>query len=222
MKNYFNDRYLIFYFLFLVFGFFVLGCARTVTQLVTYGDQMVVEVTLKGNLDADANRYFLVVSDRSDYKVPLPPPDLIEEAREFIEPGTNPTVGSSEAYYTNFYSTWSGYIILEPSGITLVKGPFVIDQTPTEEVLGNLGEVSTKINFSFRLGKIFDTVPDPIYFDFVTVSWPDGPEKIPDDHLPSTNNYISKVSGSIVTVNDEEDSELDPSLDILDCKVEIQ
>ncbi|MEE8638691.1 MAG: hypothetical protein V3T21_06615 [Candidatus Margulisiibacteriota bacterium] len=213
------------YFVILVWSFVIMlagGCAKTVTQIVTYGDQMAVEVTLRGNPDNDANRYFLVVSNNANYKIPLPPPDLIEDAPEFIEPGDTPTTGSPEAYYTNFYSTWSGYIILEPSGFFLVRGPFVIDQTPTPEVLSNLGEVSTKINFSFRLGRIFDTVPDNIYFDFVTVPWPDGEAKIPSDHLPTTNNYISKISGSIAAITDNEDSGLEASLDILGCRVEIE
>ena len=215
-------RYISFAFCILSFAFVCSGCAKTVTQIVTYGDQMTVEVTLRGNLDNDANRYFLVVSNDPNYKIPLPSPDLIEDAPEFIEPGDTPSIGSPEAYYTNFYSTWSGYIILEPGGFFLVKGPFVIDQATTPEVLSNLGEVSNKINFSFRLGRIFDTVPDNIYFDFVTVPWPDGEAKIPSDHLPTTNNYISKISGSIKTINDSEDSDLEASLDIVDCRVEIE
>lgn len=200
----------------------LVSCARTVTQIVTPGDEMLVEVTLRGTLDADANRYFLVVSTSENYSIPLPSPDLNMDTPELIEPGTTPTTGSEEAYHTNFYSTWSGYIIIDPAGYSLVRGPFAADQTPTREVIANLGEASAKISFSFRLGQIFETIPDQIYFDFITVSWPDGAQKIPDDHLPSINNYISKISGSIVPIDDGEDSELDPSLDILDCKVEIQ
>lgn len=198
------------------------GCARTVTQLVTYGDQMVVEITLEGNMNADANRYFLVLSDNPNYKIPLPPPDILEDAPEFIEPGTIPIGGSEEAYYTNFFSTWSGYIIIDPAGYSLAKGPFVIGQTPTREVLGSLGESGNKISFSFRLGRIFDAVPGQVYFDFAAVPWPDGEMKIPYDHLPTTDNYISKISGSIATVSDDADSELEPDLDILGCRVEIQ
>jgi hypothetical protein len=212
------------YFIILVSLFCILlsGCAQTVTQIVTFGDQMAVEVTLKGTMEVNANRYFLVVSSNPNYKVPLPPPDLITDAPEFIEPGMTPTTGSPEAYYTNFYSTWSGYIVLDSGGYSLVKGPFVINQTPTREVLSGLGEMGAKINFSFRLERIFATVPDQIYFDFISVAWPDGQAKIPSDHLPSTNNYISKAVGSIVTVVDGEDSGLDAGLDILNCKVEIQ
>jgi hypothetical protein len=200
----------------------IAGCAQTVTQLVAFGDQMAVEVTLKGKADVNANRYFLVVSSNPSYKVPLPPPDIISEAPELVEPGIIPAAGSPEAYYANFYSTWSGYVILDPGGYYLIKGPFVIGQTPTREVLSGLGEIGTKLNFSFRLERIFSTVPDQIYFDFISVAWPSGQAKIPSDHLPSTNNYISKTVGSIVTVVDGEDSGLDAGLDIVSCRVEIQ
>lgn len=200
----------------------LVGCARTVTQLVTYGEQMVVEVTLRGNFDVNANRYFLVLSDRSDYKVPLPPPDFLEEAPEFLEPGMTPTTGSPEAYQNNFYSTWSGYIVIDTSGYSLVKGPFVLGQVPTREVIGNIGEASDRLSFSFRLGRIFSAIPNPIYFDLVAVPWPDGGEKIPADHLPTTNNYISSLEGSVITVEDDPAGALDASLDIENCRVEIQ
>jgi hypothetical protein len=200
----------------------VSGCAKTVTVIGAPGEEMVVEVTLRGSLDADDNRYFLVLSSNPNYRVPLPPPDLIDEAPELIEPGTEPLIGSMEAYYTNFYSAWSGYVILDPSGYSLVKGPFVLNQAATREVLSTLGEISTRISFSFRLERVFSTLPNQIYFDFITVSWPDGQQKIPSDHLPSTNNYISKVSGSIEEVDDQADGGLPAGLDILGCKVEIQ
>ncbi|KPJ68816.1 hypothetical protein AMJ44_05345 [candidate division WOR-1 bacterium DG_54_3] len=201
-----------------------LGCARTVTTLWTYGDQMMVEVTMKGTIATSANRYFLVLSLDPNYKIPLPSPNLDQEAPEFIEPGMVPQVGSPEAYYTKFFSTWSGYIVLDRNEYYLAKGPFVIDQAFTREVISILGETGDKITFSFRLQQMFGDLPDQtqIYFDFVSVPWPDGEEKIPADHLPSTNNYISNIAGSIFAMDDLEDPSLDPSLDIIKCRVEIQ
>lgn len=198
------------------------GCARTVTPVVTYGDQMVVEVTLRGSIDVQSNRYFLVLSSNPDYKVPLPPPDQIEDLPEFIEPGMIPTTGSQEGYYSNFYSTWAGYAVVDENGISLAKGPFSAGVSPTREAIANLVEGTNKVNFSFRLGRIFDTIPDKVYFDFVVVPWPDGDAKIPADHLPSTNNYIMKIAGSFVSFDDLTDSSLGAALDILGCKVEIQ
>ncbi len=202
---------------------FVLGCARTVTQVEGYGDEMKIEVTLRGTAEITANRYFLVLSRDANYKIPLPPPDIVEDAPEFIEPGMIPQIGSPEAYYNEFYSTWSGYIVLESGGYFISKGPFVIDQVAERVFFSGLGEIGSKITFSFRLDRIFETdIPDSIYFDFVSVPWPDGEEKIPADHLPSIANYISKKSGSILTVDDEADMDLAPGLDIRSCRVEIQ
>ncbi|MDD5382965.1 MAG: hypothetical protein PHH60_04855 [Candidatus Margulisbacteria bacterium] len=198
------------------------GCARNVTPIVSAGDQIVVEVTLRGNIDVSANRYFLVLSADPNYKIPLPPPYQLDDAPELIEPGTTPLIGSAEAYYTNFYSTWSGYVLADPIGYTLVKGPFTIGQSPTREVLSTLGNISTKVSFSFRLGRLFATVPDQIYFDIIALPWANGLAKIPADHLPTSSNYILKYSGSYVVVDDTEDSSLDPSIDILKCRVDIQ
>lgn len=197
------------------------GCARTVTPVVTYGNQMTVEVTLKGTMDINANRYFLVLASSSGFKVPLPPPDNI--TYEFLEPGTQPQQGSIEAYYANYYSTWSGYIMLEPAGYFLVKGPFVQGTEISREVIANLEDISTKITYNFSLNRLFGaTIPNPIYFDFVSVSWPTGKAKFSQDHLLSTNAYIANIAGSTLTITDAEDDQIDPSLNILNCTVTIQ
>jgi hypothetical protein len=222
INNNIAKRFLSFAFCVLSFAFVCSGCAKTVTVIGAPGEEMTVEVTLRGNLDANDNRYFLVLSSDPNYRIPLPPPDLVDEAPELLEPGTDPMIGSIEAYYTNFYSAWSGYIILDPSGYSLVRGPFVLNQAVTREVLSTLGEISTRISFSFRLERVFAVLPTQIYYDFVAVPWPDGQQKIPADHLPSTNNYISKIAGSIDEVGDGEDSGLSAELDILGCKIVIQ
>ena len=200
---------------------FLTGCAETATQVQTYGAQMVVEVTLRGPVDFNANRYFLVLSSDPAFKLPLPPPENV--IYEFIEPGTTPLQGAIADYYTNYFSTWSGYIVLDPSGYSLVEGPFIQGQPTTRDVVSGLGDVASKIKFIFRLDSVFGaTVPDTIYFDFVTVSWPSGSAKFARDHLSSTDAYISKVPGSIQTIPDESNDAIDASLDIFNCVVTIQ
>ncbi|MFH1347385.1 MAG: hypothetical protein ABIH22_01715 [Candidatus Margulisiibacteriota bacterium] len=213
------------YFIILVSLFLIMhttGCSRTVTPIVSYGEELVVSVTLRGNIDLNSNRYFMVISNNANYKIPLPPPDQLDDAPEFIEPDMTPQVGSLEAYFTNFFSTWSGYIILNTTGYELVKGPFIQGQAPTREVLATLGNINNKISFSFTLDRLFATIPDQVYFDVVTVPWPTGEEKVPSDHLPSTDNSISKIAGSIEDIDDDQDSGLDASLDIVNCRVEVQ
>ena len=197
------------------------GCARTVTPVITYGEELRAEVTLRGTAEVDPNRYFLVVGDSSALKTPPPPPDNL--TFEMIEPGTTPIQGLLADYYTNYYSTWSGYAILEPAGYFLVKGPFLISQTTTRESLGATGAASNKLLFNFTLSRIFGAaVPDRIYFDVVTVPWPNALARVAADHLSATDNYISKIAGSIVTINDVSDGSLDPALDIISVKVETQ
>jgi len=205
----------------LVCWLFIAGCAKTVTTIVTYGDQMVVEVTLRGTMEATANRYFMVLSSDPVFKVPYPPPDNI--SYELIEPGTTPLLGSITDYYTNYYSTWSGYIAVEPGGFFSVAGPFVEGVTITRESISTLGEPSTKITFNFRLSRIFGaSIPSTIYFDFLSVPWQTDQPKLPADRLTSTNAYISKVVSSAITITDEENLSLDAATDILKCTVSIQ
>ena len=197
------------------------GCARTVTSYVTYGDQMVVEVTLRGNYDADANRYFLVVGTGEAFKVPLPPPDNIDF--ELLEPGTTPRLGVIADYYTGFYYSWAGYVITDPGGYFLAAGPFTQGSSNPRVPLGNLEATGTKLKFNFRLSQIFGAaIPKTIYFDFFTAAWPSDAAKLSADHLASTNAYISSLAGSTVSVTDEENTLLAPALDILNCTVTIQ
>jgi hypothetical protein len=197
------------------------GCARSVTQYVTYGNQMVVEVTLRGTTEVGANRYFLVLASRSDYKIPLPPPDNI--SYEFIEPGTKPRIGLEADYYKKFYASWEGYCELEPGGYFLVKGPFILGQTNTRESIASPGTASNKIKFDFRLERIFGaTIPSTIYFDFISVPWKVDSAKLPADHLATTNAYISKIAGSTQTIDGAANTAISAEADILKATVTIQ
>jgi hypothetical protein len=198
-----------------------LGCARNVTQIVDYGEQMMVTVTLRGTVEVAANRYFLVLSGNSGLTVPHPPPDN-PSRYEMIEPGTVPINGTLADYYTNYYSTWGGYVIADTGGYFTVMGAFIEGQAITRESLTNLGTPSTTLNFTVPLNKIFSSTPNTIYFDFITVDWPDGQPKIPSDRLTTTNAYISKLSGSIQSIDDTEDPGVDAALDILRCRIEMQ
>jgi hypothetical protein len=201
------------------------GCARTVTQLVTFGKLMQVEVTLRGTMKIDGSaRYFMVLSRYKDFVTPLPFPDNINSF-EFIEPGTSPQIGSAADYYTNFYNKWDDYVIVEPSKIDLVKGLFIQGQNASRETIGVISTVDQKISFTIPLESAFGAsanIPDTIYFDVASVNWPYGAAKYAIDHLNSTNAYISKITGSITTVTDEYNLALDPGMDIISITAVIQ
>lgn len=197
------------------------GCARTVTPLVSYGQQMTVTVTLRGTLESYANRYLLVLSANNNFQIPdFPNFDL--NTPEFIEPGMIPLAGNTADYYTKYYSTWAGYVVLDRNQFFSVKGPFVYGQTVSREVFSNVSTPNTVISFTFSVNRVFDIIPDTIYFDFVSVPWPNNAQKIAADHINSTDAYISKLAGSIKMVYDSVDPGLDPAVDILNCRVEIQ
>jgi hypothetical protein len=200
----------------------VSGCARTVTQIAPSGAEMVVQVTMRGTVEATANRYFLVVSGTSAYKVQLPLPQPGGTRDELLEPGTIPMYGSMEAYFNNYYSTWTGYVITEPAGYFLGQGPFVFGASSTREVLSTTAPSGSFFNFTIRLEQLFGAnVPDIIYFDILTVPWVTGAEKLPADHL-MMSNYVSKIAGTELTINDDPDSSVPSSLDLNKVVVKIQ
>ncbi|MFA6431311.1 MAG: hypothetical protein WCV91_02875 [Candidatus Margulisiibacteriota bacterium] len=218
-----NTKKTLLFVLLLIIAIFVsFGCARTVTQIVTYGDRLVVEVTLAGTADANANRYFMVMSSSSTFKAPLPPPDNILYD-ELIEPGTIPFQGNIADYYTKYYSTWGAYAFVEPAGYFISPGPFVLNQASTREIVGTLSGASNKLDFTFRIGQAFTvSTPEVIYFDVLSVPWPSGTQKIATDHLILTNANILKTIGSTVTISDDPNDVVDPALNITQVKVTVQ
>lgn len=196
---------------------------------------MEVEITLEGTMEVNAtaqnnaSRYFLVLSGVPTLKTPLPPPDNPKED-EMIEPGYDkPRNITTEAdYFTNYFSTWSGYCIAESGGYFTVRGSFVQGVNPTRESLGVVTTVNNTVKFSFALEKIFgNTIPDMIYFDVVTVDWPAAAPSLrrPLDHINSTDAYVSRASGSNKEIYDVDIAgsvTLRPALNIIKCAVTIQ
>lgn len=200
---------------------FLGGCARTVTQIINYGDELTVEVTLRGDFDIVNNRYFMVISSQEAFKIPLPPPDSLDE---FVEPGDTPQLGNTAYYYANYYSTWDSFIVLDDLGYALFNGPFVSStEAITREAIAGLGDVSSKISFNVRLERIYgSSVPNPIYFDLITVSYPADSGKTLKDHISPPTRSISNLKGARESDSDDENPDIDPSLDILSWIVIIQ
>jgi hypothetical protein len=206
--------------------YFSFGCAKTVTN-VNFDAQMVVTVTLRENADLTNNRYFMVLADTPSFKVPLPPPNNVLGgiSYEFLEPdGTLPRDGTSlEAYYTNYFSTWSGYVVLDNGSYFSVPGPFLQNapvSRPTPFAYFTPG--NNKISFNLPLNRIYAIIPNNAYFDFVTVEWPLTDRKISRDHIESTNAYILTQKGSSQTILDAADPSINGSLDILTVEVTVQ
>lgn len=219
MKKYGFKLFLFCLILFLLF--LNTGCSRTITQMPSYGNELNVEITLAGNADVSNNKYFIIFSTLEAYKIPLPPPDSLDE---FLEPGDEPQPGSTskEAYYSKYYSTWSSYIIIDSFGYTLVKGPFNINTIPTRETIKTIGDPSSTLTFNINLDKIFGiNTTQNVYIDIVSVPYPTDSAKYLKDRISPPVNYFEPIKYTIISRTDSADPTIDPSLDILSWKVNL-
>lgn len=191
----------------------LIGCARTVTERVSFGSEITFDINFRGEMDIGNNKYFIVISTDEAYQIPFTP-------YEFIEPGIPPTNPSTIDELYQYYGTWSGYILVDAGIIYLVSGPFIsTTEAYAHTQIGTVTEISEKLAFSFSVDKLFPgSLPSSIYFDFVTVD----ASKFLKDHLTPPSEYISIYQNVIVTGSDEQDLSIDQSLDILDWVVTIQ
>lgn len=198
----------------LIFSAVVLiaGCAKTVTERVPFGSTMTVSVNFAGNIDFVNSKYYMVIASRSDYQLPLPSPMY-----EFIEPGIPPA--DPQVDYYQYYSTWSGYVVVDAGMIYLVPGPFTSSGESYQRIqVGGPVPVGRNQDFHFRLDQLFgDDPPDTIYFDFVSVP----ATHYIADHL-ERSGVILQYQGMIASGSGEGGPSGDPSLDILDWTVTIQ
>jgi hypothetical protein len=198
--------------IFVLTAVLISGCSRVVTERVPFGSSIIADVNFSSDINFTINKYFMVISSASDYQIPVPPD------YEFIEPGLPPA--DPQIDYFQYYGTWSGYCIVDGGIIYLVRGPFASSTESYERVqIGGPVGVEDKLTFEFRIDQIFDSpLPDTIHFDFVSVD----PTNFLQDHLTTPGNSIIRFDGMIVTGSDEGNSEIDPSLDILDWSITIQ
>jgi len=205
-----------------IFCLILTGCSRTVTVIPSFGTQMTVTATFRGNIDLSNNRYFMVISTNESYSFPMLPPEG-GSLDEFLEPGDSPVVGDKADYFTKYYSTWHSYIILDSLGYYLVRGPFAITNTITRELISSTIPQTNYLNFTIRLDRIFGaSLPDNIYFDVISVDYPAGAQKYLKDHIAPPGRSISSVSGSILSQNDEVKDDINESLDIISWSVSIE
>jgi hypothetical protein len=178
--------------IFVLTAVLISGCSRVVTERVPFGSSIIADVNFSSDINFTINKYFMVISSASDYQIPVPPD------YEFIEPGLPPA--DPQIDYFQYYGTWS----TESYERVQIGGPVGVED---------------KLTFEFRIDQIFDSpLPDTIHFDFVSVD----PTNFLQDHLTTPGNSIIRFDGMIVTGSDEGNSEIDPSLDILDWSITIQ
>jgi len=190
---------------------FSCGCARSVVERVPSGERVVASINFASNLNFAKNKYYMMISSSPAYQLPFYP-------YEFIEPGYPPV--DPQIDYYKFYSTWSGYVVVDGGMVYLIPGPFTSTTESYQRIQigGPLG-LGRNMSFQFRLEQIFGaSLPDVVYFDFISVD----ESRFLKDHLFPPSKSIMKYEGMIVSGSDEGSSDIDPSLDILDWSVSIQ
>jgi hypothetical protein len=205
---------------FIVVGF-SLGCSRTVTEVVTYGNEMTVTVTFRGNLDLPNSDYFMILSSQEAYQIPYDP---TQPQMEFIEPGIAPTDPAMDYY--PYYRTWDGYVIMDNSSsgvIWLVKGPFNSSAESyasySRVQIGTFSSSSSQWTFHFTLSTLYGSaeLPSNIHFDVVSVSTATNRLQ---DHLTS-GLYIKSYRYSTASGVDAENTDIAASHDILSYSLQI-
>lgn len=205
---------------FLLLSIIAAGCSNTVTQLLPFGDELLVRVSFRQNIDYINNRYFMVISTSEAPSIPLGPPDSLDE---FLEPGTLPQIGDVQDYYNNYYSTWHSYIILDANGFSLVKGPFVYNTPTVKETFQFVVGDTNEIQFNLSLGRIFgNNLPQKFYFNIVSVDYPSSGAKYLKDKISPPDHYIVINKGAVISKTDDENTNISGSLDILDWEVKIE
>ncbi len=201
---------------------FVGGCSRTVTTMPVLGTQMAVDITLRGTADVTNNKYFVILSTMEAYQIPLPPPYSLDE---FLEPGDTPQPGTQtlDYYYSTYYSTWAGYIVVDSQGYSFEKGPFVYNVINSKQSIAGLGNVTNKLSFVIDLTRIFGSnLPKTIYYDVVSVSYPSNALKILKDRISPPTFSFEPLQGTVIQKTDiDSTTVIDPSTDIISWTINI-
>lgn len=199
------------------------GCARTVTDKNTIL-QMEVEMTFRGQVNSSAYHYFFIVSGAGSPT--LPNPSLQEY---FPSPGLTLDINNlhfrnkgadqearTNFYYTEYFDTWSDYIIVADDQAQLIKSrASSFDATTTENLVyapettftysSDIGVTSEKtIKFTFQLQDL-SVSPTLLYYKLASSQLVgDGSE---------TGNLMDIIEGSISPIqlkSNEDISRSDP------------
>ena len=204
------------------------GCAKTVTVLPDIGNQLQMQITFRGNIDPTVNKYYIVLSSAS--------PKIPYQGTYFFGPGepydsTKLNVGSGylSDYYTNYFTSWSDFILLKDSSFFITNGPFT--STASHEsyatatsllvfrtISSSDPDALKKINLTIPFNRL-SSLPVTLCFNFVSVD-KDGYMR---DYLRSTDNSISTNVGTTISERRETtDMSIDPGLDIISWSMVVQ
>jgi hypothetical protein len=195
----------------LIFSF---GCASYVTTIPSFGNQLVLELTYRGNIDMTNNRYFIVIGTTENFQIQMKPYEFIEPTEV---PSSPPDLPNDN--YFSYYQTWQSYFVSEVTGsLSLINGPFVTTEGYTRNPISNQDPDLYQITLTCPLSYIYGSaIPDKIYFNVVSVN----NRYVKDVILPPVK-YISKIKGDRQEGGDDVDLSIDSSLDLVYWRARIE
>jgi len=205
-----------------------MGCARTVTNKDLTGNQLRMEITLAGNVSAQA-RYYIIFSAGAEPQFPdvtLQPYLMVPG--ETYEP-ENIVIGDSNRdisyYYENYFSTWGDVLTLENGSFYLTSGVFpvtaneTVHYTFTREALDtNQASSSNQIVLTVDLNRLNNGLAiDNLYFNVLAVD----ANKLFVDQLDGSER-VRNIMGEVQGGADPDDSIFSDVLDIRKWAVAIE
>ncbi len=210
----------------MLFASIFAGCAKNVTVLPNIGNQLNIEITFRGDVNSTANKYYLIFGSLSP-NVPYKGMYGFAPGESYDLDKLNAISSNLTLYYTNYFSSWNDFVLLNNDVFYLTKGPFVVANHASftssylnARILPSphdaLSDKKIALSFSFyRLS----VLPSDLYFNFVAVD----PSGIVSDYLRSSDNKINVNYGTSIPERLEpSDSSVNPSLDIISWSMSVQ
>lgn len=196
----------------------ICGCAKTVTQLPNVGNQLNIEIVMRGDMDSSKYSYYILFGSSS--------PVIPYIDKYFFAPGENYDQDKMDIekkldyYYKTYFSTWSDFIVLKDNTFYITNGAF-----PSFEAHSNfsrqflaVNSSKSKINLVLYFSRL-SAVSQDLYFNFICVD----DKGYIKDFLRSSDNKISVNQGSrIFSSVEPQDAALAPALDIISWDLVVQ
>lgn len=195
-----------------------IGCAKTVTQLPNIGNQLNIEIALRGDTDSSKYSYYILFGQS--------PPVIPYADKYFFGPGENYDQDKMDIerkldyYYKTYFSTWSDFIVLKNNSFYITNGAFASFEAHSNfsrQFLA-VNASKSKINLVLYFSRL-SAIAQNLYFNFVCVD-ENGYIK---DFLRSSDNKVSVNQGSrIFSSVEPQDALLSPALDIISWDLVVQ
>lgn len=195
------------------------GCAKTVTTIGAVGSQITFDVSFREAMNPQY-RYFIMLGKTNAPHIPFSPNEMVQPWEGVTDTQVN--------YFTDFYSTWGNYLLIQGQNAALVPGPFVTSTTVEAQSLFDFTRPSPNrfvVSLALNRMSFGNATPQNLFVDIIAVN---GQNKVVDN---LSNNALLGTDSTLVvptdqgtrkTGQDETQSSVDGALDITDYVITIQ